>query len=166
MSSNRTARGRTRQTRKQLLAAVHEVARGQSDAVVLWHASIADSAGIHLTDYKTMSLLQRRGPMSAGAIAAETGLTTASVTALIDRLERRGFARRVRDPADGRRVIVEVTPEGVGTFAPFFSSPELSFDELYANYTIDELRIIHDFMRRSTERLHAATASLNRQKRR
>ena len=135
---------------------LREVSREHSDANVIWHASIADAVGIHLTDYKTMSLLQRRGPLTAGVIAESTGLTTASVTALIDRLERRRFARRVPDPADGRRVIVEVTPEGIASFAPFFRSPELSMQKLFAPSTTKELQVIHDFLSRSTVRLCSA----------
>ena len=44
-------------------------------------------------------------------LAAEAGLTTGAVTAVIDRLERAGYARRVRDDEDRRRVKVEVTPK-------------------------------------------------------
>jgi DNA-binding MarR family transcriptional regulator len=107
-----------------------------------------------------MRLLQWRGPLPAGAIAETTGLTTASVTALIDRLERRQFVRRLRDPSDGRRVIIEVTANGIDTFAPFYASPELSQTRLYAPYTEAELTVILDFLRRSTRRLRSATRSL------
>jgi DNA-binding MarR family transcriptional regulator len=148
------------QLREQLLTALRDAGRAHSEATVVWHAGIADAVGIHPTDYKTMSLLQRQGPMSAGAIADTTGLTTASVTALINRLERRHFVRRAHDPADGRRVIVEITSEGVDTFAPFFQAPELAQHRLFAPYTTDELQVIHDFLRRSTERLRSATSRL------
>jgi DNA-binding MarR family transcriptional regulator len=47
--------------------------------------------------------------MTAGALAAEAGLTTGAVTGVIDRLERAGYARRVPDPADRRRVRIKVT---------------------------------------------------------
>lgn len=146
--------------RRGVLATLRDAGREHSDATVLWHTTIAESVGIHPTDYKTMSLLQRRGPMTAGAIAQTTGLATASVTALIDRLEQRKFVRRVQDPADGRRVIVETTPEGIATFAPFFSSPELSQSRLFAPYTVEQLEVIHDFLSRSAERLRTATQRL------
>jgi DNA-binding MarR family transcriptional regulator len=148
------------QLRERLLSALRDAGRAHSDATVVWHASIADAVGIHLTDYKTMSLLQRQGPMSAGAIAETTGLTTASVAALLNRLERRGFVRRGPDPTDRRRVIVEITPEGIDTFTPFFQDPELAQHKLFAPYTTEELRVIHDFLLRSTERLRNATARL------
>ena len=48
-----------------------------------------------------------RGPQTASAIAAETRLTPAAVTALVDRLAERGFVRRRPDPNDRRKVMVE-----------------------------------------------------------
>jgi len=144
--------------RRGLLIALRDAGREHSDATVLWHATIAERVGIHPTDYKTMSLLQRRGPLTAGAIAEATALTTGSVTALVDRLEQRRFARRVHDPADRRRVLVEATPQGIETFAPFFKSPELSQHRLYAPYSAGQLEVILDFLGRSAERLRRATA--------
>ena len=96
----------------------------------------------------------------AGEIAERTGLATASVTALVDRLEQRGFVRRVRDPKDRRRVIVEPVPEGVAKFAPFFESPRQSLSRLFSHYTPKELGVILDFLTRSTERLRSETAKL------
>jgi DNA-binding MarR family transcriptional regulator len=152
-----------RSGRRAALAALRESGRAYSDATVLWHTTIAERVGIHPTDYKTLSLLQRRGPLSAGAIGETTGLATASVTALIDRLEARRFARRRRDPSDGRRVIVEATAEGIATFAPFFRSPYLSQEQLFAPYTVDQLEVIHDFLGRSAERLRQATRRLTKE---
>ena len=147
--------------RANLLARLAEAGRDHSDATVSWHTSIADAVGIHPTDYKVMRLLQQRGPLTAGALAEATGLTTASVTALIDRLGRRGFARRLRDPADGRRVIVEATTDGIAVFAPFYASPEMSQAQLYAPYTEEQLAVIADFLNRGTARLRDATKRLH-----
>jgi DNA-binding MarR family transcriptional regulator len=52
------------------------------------------------------------GPMSATRLAAATGLSAAATTALIDRLEERGFVRRVRHDGDRRQVLVELTDDG------------------------------------------------------
>ncbi|MGH7555374.1 MAG: MarR family transcriptional regulator, partial [Longimicrobiales bacterium] len=71
------------------------VGHEHSDATVLFHARLAGFLDLHPTDYKTLSVLERLGPMSAGDIARHSGLATASVTNLIDRLERKGFAHRV-----------------------------------------------------------------------
>lgn len=49
------------------------------------------------------------GPQTARAIANETGLTPASITALLDRLEARGLLSRKADPNDRRKVVVWAT---------------------------------------------------------
>ena len=53
------------------------------------------------------------GATTAGRLSEITGLTSGAVTRVIDRLEQAGYVRRVPDPADRRRVIVEVVPEKV-----------------------------------------------------
>jgi DNA-binding MarR family transcriptional regulator len=148
--------------RKELLEALRRVGREHSDATVLFHTTVAERLGLNPSDYKSMSLLERAGPLTAGEIAARTGLATASVTALIDRLEHRGFVRRVRDPADRRRVIVEPVPERVAASAQFFESPRRSLEQLFAPYTTAELEVILDFLTRSTQRLRDETAKAGR----
>jgi DNA-binding MarR family transcriptional regulator len=146
--------------RRALLAALRTTGRDHSDATVLWHSAVASRVGIHTTDYKVMSLLQRSGPLSAGAIVEATGLASGSVTALVDRLTGMGFARRVRDASDGRRVLVEITSQGIAAFEPYFRSPELAHDRLYAPYDEDQLAVILDFLTRSTQRLRRAIEGL------
>ena len=64
---------------------------------------------LNATDLRCINIVENAGGISAGALAVESGLTTGAVTGVIDRLERAGFARRVSDPGDRRRVRVEVT---------------------------------------------------------
>lgn len=141
------------QNRQALLDALAEEGRAYSDATVLFHTTVADRLGLNATDHKVMSILERDGPLPAGEIARRTGLATASVTALIDRLEHRGFATRRHDPTDRRRVLVDATPEGVARYAPYFAARADSLARLYAPYTDDELAVILDFLHRSAESL-------------
>jgi DNA-binding MarR family transcriptional regulator len=151
---------RPRASRPELLDALAEAGRAHSDATVVFHAAVADRLGLNPTDHKVMSILERHGPLAAGEIAQRTGLATASVTALLDRLERRGFVVRRPDPTDRRRVIVEATAEGVARFAPYFAGRRDSLARLYAAYTVDELAVILDFLQRSSERLRDDVAHL------
>jgi DNA-binding MarR family transcriptional regulator len=147
-------------SRRALLDALTDAGRAHSDATVLFHGAIADRLGLNPTDHKVMSILERIGPLPAGEIARQTGLATPSVTALLDRLERRGFVRRRQDPTDRRRVIVEPTDEGIARFMPFFAARRDSLARLYAAYTVDELAVILDFLERSTARLRDDIARL------
>ena len=69
----------------------------------------AQRLGVNETDLHCLNIIENAGGVTAGELAAESGLTTGAVTGVIDRLERKEFARRVSDPSDRRRVKVEVT---------------------------------------------------------
>jgi DNA-binding MarR family transcriptional regulator len=65
--------------------------------------------GLNRTDLICLDILDRLGTVTAGRLATESRLTTGAVTAVLDRLEKAGFVRRVADPTDRRRVLVETT---------------------------------------------------------
>jgi DNA-binding MarR family transcriptional regulator len=72
---------------------------------------VAELLGINRSDSRCFDILEERGRISAGELAAASRLTTGAITAVIDRLERAGYARRVPDPSDRRRVLVEITED-------------------------------------------------------
>ena len=146
--------------RTELVAALSRAGRAQSDATVMFHSAVAERMGLSVTEQKTISILDRLGPLSAGEIAAHTGLATASVTSLIDSLETKGFAQRVRDQKDRRRVIVALRGERVSAIGPLFDSLARSFLDLVATYEDEELAVILDFMDRTTDLLRRETAQL------
>ncbi|HMH86698.1 MAG TPA: MarR family transcriptional regulator [Gemmatimonadaceae bacterium] len=148
--------------RSVLLERLAQVGRANSDATVLFHATVAKLLGLHPSDEKTMSVLQRLGPQTAGEIARHTGLATASVTDLLDRLERRGWVRRVADPRDRRRVVVEPVARRVADAARLFASTAKSVARMYERYNDAELEVIADFLERNGERLRAETSKLER----
>lgn len=151
---------RQRATRAQVLEELAAVGREHSDATVLFHAAVAARLGLHPTDYKALGLLERLGPMSAGQIAEHSGLATASVTNLIDRLEEKGFVRRVPDARDRRRVMVEVVTKKMAGADLLFASTRRSLSQLYERYATRELAVIADFLARNAERLRTETAQL------
>jgi DNA-binding MarR family transcriptional regulator len=112
----------------------------------------AEWLGVSETDLRCLNIIENSGGLSAGELAAQSGLTGGAITGVIDRLEREGFARRVFDPADRRRVRVEVTPV-------FNRSAERIWGPLAADwhstltkrFTIEELQRITDFLRATNE---------------
>lgn len=146
--------------RAALLEELAHVGREHSDATVLFHSTIAGLMGLHPTDYKVLGILERVGPMSAGEIARASGLATASVTDLIDRLERKGFIRRGRDANDRRRVVVEPAADRAAAASRLFASTRRSLAQLYARYTDRELTVIADFMARNAGRLRIETEQI------
>src|SRR5690349_14184257 len=84
---------------------IDEIRRGQR-ATELVDNAMCSLMGVNRTDGRCLDILEQRGRISAGELAAEARLTSGAVTAVIDRLERDGYARRVPDPDDRRRVLV------------------------------------------------------------
>jgi DNA-binding MarR family transcriptional regulator len=146
--------------RQDVLDDLARVGRDHSDATVLFHATIASLLDLHPTDYKVVGILERSGPLSAGEIARRSGLATASVTNLVDRLEQKGFVRRLTDPADRRRVMVEAVANRVTGARSLFASTRRSLAQLFDRYSDRELAVIADFLRRNAERLRAETSKL------
>lgn len=144
----------------ELAGSVARAVREQSDAAVIFHAEMARLSGLNPTDHKTMSVLDRMGPMSAGEIARWTGLATASVTDLVDRLERKGFVRRVDDPKDRRRVLVQPITARVEETRGRLSSLHRALAEICAAYSDGDLEAIAGFLSRIAEALRAETAKL------
>ncbi|MGE5140675.1 MAG: MarR family winged helix-turn-helix transcriptional regulator [Rudaea sp.] len=134
--------------------------RESSAATVMFHTVIAARAGLAATDTKTLDTLIRLGPVTAGELAQHTGLATASVTSLIDRLEDKGLVRRARDARDRRRVIVEPVRERITDGASVFGSIRNAFAELLDAYSDSQLQTILDFMRRSAQRTREMTAEM------
>jgi DNA-binding MarR family transcriptional regulator len=94
----------------QLIADVIMRYRIASNRDVAFDKLAAARLGVSVTDLNCINIVESRQGMTAGELATESGLTTGAVTAVIDRLERAGYARRVRDERDRRKVKVEVTP--------------------------------------------------------
>src|SRR5262249_61743664 len=94
---------------------------------------MAERVGLGATEEKTLSLLNQLGPLTAGEIASHIGLTTPSVTGLLDRLESKEMVRRVRGPHDRRRGIGEPKQERLSENCQNFFSFQGTFLESLAN---------------------------------
>ena len=150
----------TPETRAELLARLHIAGRESSTAAVMFHTSLAALQGLSATETKALDVLDRQGPLTAGELAARTGLAPPSVTGLINRLERKGFARRIDDPEDRRRVRVEPCPAGMAKIVPLFAEFHTQVNALYDEFTDDQLQIILRFLTEVTRRQRDATLRL------
>jgi DNA-binding MarR family transcriptional regulator len=147
--------------RAELLEQLALAGRASSAATVMFHTAVAARQGLSASEEKALDLLERSGALTAGELARRSGLAPASVTALINRLEAKGFVRRVQNPSDGRSVLVEVDSERVyATVAPLFADWVGSLQELYAGYSDEQLEVILHFLNEAARRQREATARL------
>jgi DNA-binding MarR family transcriptional regulator len=108
--------------------------------------SVAIRYGLSESDIETLEHLIDLGATTAGRLAEITGLTSGAVTRVIDRLEQSGYVRRVPDPADRRRVIVEVVPEKVTAIQSTLDRVSASSAKEIGRYTDAQLNLIADFL--------------------
>jgi DNA-binding MarR family transcriptional regulator len=132
--------------RKQLAAAFGEGFRKTSSLMQLMGQAAADRIGLNATDLNCLNILSFSGEMTAGDLAKATGLTTASITGVADRLEEAGYVRRERDPRDRRRVVIRLVLErALQDVAPVFLPLVLGWQGVVTQYTDDQLRLIVEF---------------------
>ncbi len=113
--------------------------------------AVAAKVGLGGADLEYLDIVSMRGRMTAGELAAATGLTTGAITGVIDRLERAGFVARERDPDDRRRVFVTVRPEAMGTAAVHYRSFDEAMDTLAADYTDEQIALFLDYFSRGRD---------------
>ena len=135
--------------RKALVGALNRAAREASGLGVLFGEAVAARLGISHSDAECLDIIALGDGVTAGEIAAATGLTTGAVTGVIDRLEAAGLARRERDRADRRKVRVHLTAaaraESLTHYGPFGEA----IDRLGARYSQAELALLIDYFTRT-----------------
>jgi DNA-binding MarR family transcriptional regulator len=127
------------------LARAHEAANDAFDEVA------REKLGINRTDLRCLNIIENHGSMTAGRLAELSGLTTAAVTAVLDRLERAGYARRVRDTEDRRQVQVEITPLLAERATPIWGPLGEEARALLGRMSTDELESLIGFYRLGIE---------------
>jgi MarR family 2-MHQ and catechol resistance regulon transcriptional repressor len=100
-------------------------------------ASIAET-GLHLSDFQIMEVLLHKGPQPINTIGEKVLLTSGSMTAAANRLEKKGLVKRVQDPSDGRCFYVHLTDEGLDIIKKAYISHEQNLEKIAAVLSPDE----------------------------
>lgn len=145
------AKATQERTKAELIEALSEQFRVSGSQDVTFDTVTAERLGINRTDLNCLDIIERRGGVTAGELATDAGLTTGAVTAVIDRLERAGYARRVRDDEDRRRVKVEVTPKLQREAASIYGPMTEEWLAVMNRATTEQLRLMLEFMRAGNE---------------
>ncbi|MFJ2028746.1 MarR family winged helix-turn-helix transcriptional regulator [Streptosporangium sp. NPDC087985] len=129
-------------------------------AVLLHNEAVADRLGLQPVDVAAAILLEMRGPLAVGAISEELGLPSASTTRLIDRLERAGYARRVRGERDRRTVTVELVEGGMDDYDAACEASRRHLEALGAHYGPEQVPVLLGMFTRVAEAYRSATREL------
>ena len=137
--------------RRKLLDELWHLGRKISTQTVFLHQAIAQTVGLNATDTKCVDLILTHpgARMTAGELSQKTGLTTGAITHILDRLEKRRFIVRTRDPRDLRRVFIAVRPESLEPLIPEYEETGKAFTALAEEYGDRELAVISDYMHKA-----------------
>jgi DNA-binding MarR family transcriptional regulator len=152
--------------REEVIHAVNEKFTEMSTETILFHQALADVLGFHITDHRCMHFIHSYGAMPAGRLAELTGLTTAAVTGIIDRLEQAGYVRRTNDPKDRRRTIVEPVRNKKleRTLEMIFTPFHEKMYKLFSSYSDRELAFLLDVVTKSIELTREESKKLRQDK--
>jgi DNA-binding MarR family transcriptional regulator len=154
--------GRASAAHRALVARVGLEVRQLGAQSVMTSQIVAARFGLHTTDLECLDLIYLRKVVSAGELAAATGLTSGAMTALIDRLERAGYVARGGDAGDRRRVLVRIKPAAIALIKAVYAPIQKRMVRLWSTYSERELEVIADFLRRSRELAVACAAQIER----
>jgi DNA-binding MarR family transcriptional regulator len=147
--------------RSQLNLEVRESVRDLSVQLSLLNQRISGHLELRGTDLQCLDLVDRYGPLSPSALARRAGLHPATMTGVIDRLERGGWVVRERDPADRRGVVVQPLRSRRSEVLRLASGMNAALAQICADYTSDELELISGFLRRTADAGRAAAEELD-----
>ncbi|WP_433361869.1 MarR family transcriptional regulator [Actinoplanes sp. CA-142083] len=150
----------TPREQRRLANGVKQALREASLQVAMLNHQVGTKLGLRDADFDCLNLLNQHGALGPGALAKLAGLHPATMTGVLDRLEKAGFVTRDRDPGDRRAVVVRTSPERGGEVLGLYAGMNDLMDGICAGYSAEELAVITDFLRRAAAAGRDATAKL------
>jgi DNA-binding MarR family transcriptional regulator len=157
VASKSSSSGRVR---RRLATEIKESLRELSIQLSLLNHQVGAHADLKDVDLDCLDLINRHGPLSPSALARRAGIHPATMTGILDRLERGGWITRERDPDDRRAIAVRALRDRNAELFGLYSGMNSSMDRICAEYEESELELLADFLRRTTDAGRTATDEL------
>jgi DNA-binding MarR family transcriptional regulator len=160
MTSRSSRAGDGARRRRRSITAVREALRELNSQLSLLNHHVGDRLGLKDVDLECLDVIARHGPLSPSALARRAGLHPATMTGILDRLERAGWIARAPDPSDRRAVVVQARRERNAELFRLYAGMNRSMDQLCEGYSDAELELLAEFLRRTTDAGKAAVDAL------
>jgi DNA-binding MarR family transcriptional regulator len=160
--SSVTPRSGTDRPRRRKVTVIKGALRELNNQLSLFNHQVSAKVDLRPVDFDCLELLNLHGPLSPSALAKHAGLHPATMTGVLDRLQRAGWITRDRpqDAADRRAVIVSATGKRDGEVYRHLAGMNSKVDDICTGYTEAELDLIADFLQRATTAGRDATGEL------
>jgi DNA-binding MarR family transcriptional regulator len=146
--------------RRRLSTAIKDSLRELSIQLSLLNHQVGARVDLKDVDFECLDVISRHGPLSPSTLARRAGLHPATMTGILDRLERAGWVARERDPSDRRAVVVRALRDRSKEVFRLYSGMNTSMDDICAGYGETELELLADFLRRTADAGRNATDEL------
>jgi DNA-binding MarR family transcriptional regulator len=151
---------RTGRSRLRLTAEIKQSLRVLSNQLSLLNHQVTAHLDLKDVDLDCLDLIARDGPMTPSTLARRSGLHPATMTGILDRLERGGWVARDRDPADRRAVVIRALRDRFGEMMRLYAGMNTSMNDICDRYGDTELELLADFLRRTADAGRCATDEL------
>src|SRR4051812_34936023 len=132
------------QQRQRTVSEIRDSLRELRIQLALLNYRVGSQAELKDIDLDCIDILDAYGPLSPSALARRAGLHPATMTGVLDRLERGGWIVRDRDPSDRRAVVVRVVRDRFGELLALSAGTGRAMNNLLAGYSDRELELIAD----------------------
>ncbi|MBC6451000.1 MarR family transcriptional regulator [Actinokineospora xionganensis] len=160
MSSVSSSDADDRRRKRRLTNDIKESLRELSVQLSLLNHQVSGKLDLRDADLECLDLITRHGPLTPSALAKRAGMHPATMTGVLDRLERGGWISRDRDPSDRRAVLIQARKDRAADVFALYSGMNSSMDDIVSGYSEAELQILADFLTRTTNAGQEATKEL------
>ena len=137
--------------RRRATVEVKQGLRELGAELTLLNRRVGTRLGLKDIDLDCLDLINTHGPLSPTALARRAGLHAATMTGVLDRLERAGWVSRDRDPADRRASLVRALRDRNAELLELFAGMNSSVEQICADYDDADLERLADFLRRTAD---------------
>lgn len=161
MSSISPKKAEQARNRQRLASEVRNSLRELRIQLALLNYRVGSQVELKDIELDCLDILDTAGPLSPSALARRAGVHPATMTGILDRLERGGWIARERDPADRRAIVVRILPDRYAELLRNYADMSRSMNKLLAGYSDSQLAAIADFLQHTAEAGRAATEKLS-----
>lgn len=146
--------------RRRAGADIKRALRELNNQVALLNNQVGSRVDLRPVDLDCLDVIALHGPLSPSELAHRAGVHPATVTGILDRLEKNNWVVREREGADRRAVLVRALPDRARELFTLYGGMNAAMDDLFDDYSEEQLATLADFLQRASAAGLVETAAL------